>query len=175
MWKKIAITVVVLIVALLGYAATRPDSFRVERSTSINAPPEKIFPLINDLNSWGAWSPFEKKDPAMKRIMSGAPNGKGAVYAWEGNKEIGKGRMEITESTPPSRVTMKLDFVEPFEAHNVVDFTLAPQGTATNVTWAIHGPSPFLSKLIGIFCNMDRMIGKDFEAGLASLKSAAEK
>lgn len=175
MWKKIAITVVVLIVALLGYAATRPDSFRVERSTSINAPPEKIFPLINDLNSWGAWSPFEKKDPAMKRIMSGAPNGKGAVYAWEGNKEIGKGRMEITESTPPSRVTMKLDFVEPFEAHNVVDFTLAPQGTATNVTWAIHGPSPFLSKLIGIFCNMDKMIGKDFEAGLASLKSAAEK
>lgn len=175
MLKKIAIGVAVLLVALLGYAATRPDTFRVERSTSINAPPEKIFPLINDLNRWGAWSPFEKKDPAMKRTLSGAPNGKGAVYAWEGNKEIGKGRMEITESDPPSRVTMKLDFVEPFEAHNVVDFTLARQGDSTIVTWAIHGPSPFISKVIGIFCNMDKMIGKDFENGLASLKSAAEK
>jgi uncharacterized protein YndB with AHSA1/START domain len=175
MLKKIAIAVVVLIVAFLGYAATRPDTFRVERSTSINAPPEKIFPLINDLNSWGAWSPFEKKDPAMKRTLSGAPNGKGAVYAWEGNKEIGKGQMEITESTPPSRVTMKLDFVEPFEAHNVVDFTLAPQGDSTNVTWTIQGPSPFISKVIGIFCNMDKMIGKDFETGLASLKAIAEK
>ncbi len=111
----------------------------------------------------------------MKKTLSGAPDGKGAVYAWEGNKEIGKGRMEITESSPPSRVTMKLDFVEPFEAHNVVDFTLVPQGDSTNVTWAIHGPSPFISKLIGIFCNMDRMIGKDFETGLANLKAIAEK
>jgi len=175
MLKKIAIIVVVLIVALLAYAATRPDTFRVERARSIKAPPGKIFALINDLNSWSAWSPFEKKDPAMKKTLSGAPDGKGAVYAWEGNKEIGKGRMEITESSPPSRVTMKLDFIEPFEAHNVVDFTLVPQGDSTNVTWAIHGPSPFISKLIGIFCDMDRMIGKDFETGLADLKAIAEK
>lgn len=175
MLKKIAISVVVLVAAFLAYAATRPDTFRVERATSIKAPPEKIFALINDLHSWGNWSPYEKKDPAMKKTISGAPSGKGAVYEWEGNKEIGKGRMEITETSPPSRVSMRLDFAEPFEAHNAVDFTLVPQGGATNVTWAIHGPSPFLSKVIGIFCNMDSMIGKDFEAGLASLKALAEK
>lgn len=175
MWKKIAIAVVVVIVAFLAYAATRPDTFRVERATSINAPPEKIFPLINDFHAWSAWSPFEKKDPAMKRTFGGAPNGKGAVYAWEGNKEIGKGSMEITESSPPSRITIKLDFVKPFEAHNVVDFTLAPQGNATNVMWSIHGPSPFISKVIGIFCNMDKMIGKDFESGLANLRAVAER
>ncbi len=175
MLKKIAIAVVVLVAALLAYAATRPDTFRVERATSIKAPPEKIFALIDDLHAWSAWSPFEKKDPAMKRNLSGAPNGKGAVYEWEGNKEIGKGRMEITDTSPPSRVSIKLDFVKPFEAHNVVDFTLVPQGDATNVTWAIHGPSPFISRVIGIFCNMDKMIGKDFETGLASLKTIAEK
>jgi carbon monoxide dehydrogenase subunit G len=139
------------------------------------APPEKIFAFINDFHSWGTWSPYEKKDPAMKRTVSGAASGKGAVYEWEGNKEIGKGRMEITETSPPSRVTIKLDFVKPFEAHNIVDFTLEANGDSTNVTWAIHGPSPFISKVIGIFCNMDRMIGKDFEAGLADLKTIAEK
>ncbi|MCL5885050.1 MAG: SRPBCC family protein [Deltaproteobacteria bacterium] len=127
------------------------------------------------MHAWGAWSPFEKKDPAMKRTLSGAPNGKGAVYEWEGNKEIGKGRMEITETSPPSRVSIRLDFVKPFEAHNVVDFTLVPRGDVTNVTWAIHGPSPFLSRVIGVFCNMDRMIGKDFEAGLSALKTIGEK
>jgi uncharacterized protein YndB with AHSA1/START domain len=175
MLKKIAVAAAVLLVALLGFAATRPDTFRVERSTSIQASPERVFALINDLHSWGSWSPFEKKDPAMKKTLSGAPSGKGAVYEWEGNKEIGKGRMEITEASPPSRVSIRLDFMEPFEAHNVVDFTLSPQGDATNVTWAIHGPSPFISKVIGIFCNMDKMIGKDFETGLASLKAIAEK
>jgi carbon monoxide dehydrogenase subunit G len=175
MLKKIAIIVGVLVVALLAYAASRPDSFRVERAVRIQAPPEKIFPFINDLDRWSAWSPYEKKDSAMKRTVGGAPEGKGAVYAWEGNREIGKGRMEITESSPPSRVTMKLDFIEPFEAHNIVDFTLAPQGDATRVTWAIHGPSPFLSRVIGIFCDMDRMIGKDFETGLANLKAVAER
>lgn len=175
MWKKIAVAVVVVIVAILAYASTRPDTFRVERAASINAPPEKIFPLINDFHAWSAWSPFEKKDPAMKRTFGGAPSGKGAVYAWEGNKEIGKGSMEITESSPPSRLTIKLDFVKPFEAHNVVDFTLAPQGNATNVAWSIHGPSPFISKVIGLFCNMDKMIGKDFESGLANLRVVAER
>ena len=174
MLKKIAIAVVIIIAAFLGYAATRPDTFRVERTTSIKAPPEKIFPLINDLHRWDAWSPFEKKDPAMKRTFGSATSGKGAVYEWEGNKEIGKGRMEIADTSPPSRVTIKLDFVKPFEAHNTVDFTLEPRGETTNVTWAIHGPSPFISKVIGIFCNMDKMIGKDFEAGLANLKAVAE-
>ena len=147
----------------------------VERAARIKAPPEKIFPLINDFDRWGAWSPYEKKDLAMKRTLSGAANGKGAVYEWEGNKDIGKGRMEITDASPPSKVTIKLDFVKPFEAHNIVDFTLEAKGDSTNVTWAIHGPSPYMSKVMSLFVSMDRMIGNDFEAGLTDLKAATEK
>jgi uncharacterized protein YndB with AHSA1/START domain len=175
MLKTIAIAVVVVVGGFLIYAATRPDTFRVERTATIKAPPERIFPLINDFQRWGAWSPFEKKDPAMKRTLSGAPSGSGAVYEWDGNKEIGQGRMEIVESVPPSRVTLKLDFTRPFKAHNIVDFTLEPRGDSTQVTWAIHGPSPFISKVMGIVFNMDKMIGKDFEAGLAALKSVSEQ
>jgi hypothetical protein len=175
MLKTIAIVVVVAVAAVLIYAATRPDTFRVERTASIQAPPERIFALINDLHSWSAWSPYEKKDPAMKRVLSGAQSGAGAVYEWDGNKDVGKGRMEIAETVPPSKVTIKLDFVKPFEAHNIVDFTLEGQGDSTNVTWALHGPCPYISKLIGIFVNMDRMIGRDFEAGLANLKAVAEQ
>jgi len=175
MLKKILIVVAVLIAGVLGYAATRPDTFRVERAASIKAPPEKIFALVNDLRRWGSWSPWEKKDPAMRRTFGDATSGKGATYAWEGNEDVGRGRMEIAESVPPSRVRIKLDFVKPFEAHNLVDFTLEPRGEATQVTWAIHGPSPYVSKLIGIFVSMDSMIGRDFEAGLADLKAVAEK
>ena len=174
MLKKIGIAVVVVIVAILGYAATKPDSFRVERTASIKAPPEKIYPFLNDFHQHLAWSPWEKKDPAMKRAFSGAESGKGAVYEWDGNSDIGKGRIEITESSP-SKVTMKLDFLEPFEAHNMGEFTLAPKGETTDVTWAIFGPVPYISKVITIFCDMDSMIGKEFEAGLADLKALAEK
>lgn len=176
MLKKILIVVVLLAAGVLAYAATRPDTFRVERAASIKAPPDKVFALINDLRRWDSWSPWEKKDPAMKRTFSGeATSGKGAAYAWEGNGEVGQGRMEIAESVPPSTVRIKLDFIKPFEAHNVVDFTLEPKGDTTNVTWAMHGPSPYISKLIGVFISMDSMIGKDFEAGLAGLKTVAEK
>jgi uncharacterized protein YndB with AHSA1/START domain len=175
MLKIISLAVVAVVGGFLIYAATRPDSFRVERTATINAPPERIFPLINDFQRWGAWSPFEKKDPGMKRTMSGVPSGKGAVYEWDGNKEIGQGRMEIVESVPPSRVTLTLDFTRPFEAHNIVDFTLEPRGDSTQVTWAIHGPSPFISKVMGIVLNVDKMIGKDFEAGLAALKTVSEQ
>ena len=175
MLKTITIIVVVLIAALLVYAATRPDTLRVQRATNIKATPEKIFALINDLHSWGSWSPYEEKDPAMKGTYSGAANGEGAVYEWEGNNEVGKGRMAITESSPASKVMIKLDFVKPFETHNIVEFTLEPEGDSTNVTWAMHGPSPYISKVIGIFINMDSMIGKDFETGLANLKTVAEK
>ncbi|HEY8021999.1 MAG TPA: SRPBCC family protein [Thermoanaerobaculia bacterium] len=175
MLKKIALVVLVLIVALLIYAATRPDSFRVERSTSIKAPPEKIYALIDDFRGWGAWSPWEKLDPAMKRTYSGAAQGKGAVYEWSGNSKVGSGRMEITGTSAPSQVTIQLDFLQPFEAHNVADFTLEPLGDATRVTWAMHGASPFMAKLMGVFVNMDKVIGKDFETGLANMKAAAEK
>ena len=170
----VVIVVVVLIAGLLGFAATRPDRFRVERATNIKAPPEKIFALVDDLRSHGRWSPWEKKDPAMKRTYSGAASGVGAVYEWEGNKNIGKGRMEIAEVSRPSRVTFKLDFIKPFEAHNIAEFTLAARGDTTNVTWAIYGPSPLLSKVMSLFCSMDKMIGKEFETGLANLKSITE-
>ncbi|HTD06586.1 SRPBCC family protein [Undibacterium sp.] len=173
--KTIAIVVVVLLAAVLLFAATRPDTFRVERTASIKAPPEKIFALINDFHSWGSWSPYEKLDPAMKKTFSGAASGLGSVYAWEGADKAGAGRMEITESSPASRVIIKLDFIKPFEGHNVADFTLHTQGEATTLTWAMHGPSPYIAKLMGLFFNMDHMIGKDFEAGLANLKAATEK
>jgi uncharacterized protein YndB with AHSA1/START domain len=174
MLKLIAFVAVGLVAALLVAAATKPDTFRVQRAARIKAPPEKIFPLINDLHRWRAWSPYEKKDPTMKRTLNDIASGKGAVYEWEGNKDVGKGRMEIADTSPPSKVIVKLDFVRPFEAHNIVEFTLEPNGDSTHVTWAIHGPSPYISKLMGIFINMDSMIGRDFEAGLANLKTVAE-
>jgi Polyketide cyclase / dehydrase and lipid transport len=174
----IAVVIAVLLVAALAYAATKPDTFRVQRSTSIKAAPEKIFPLVSDLRSHGSWSPWEKKDPAMKRTYSGAASGKGAVYEWDGNKNIGKGRIEITEASL-SKVVFKMDFLKPFEAHNTGEISLAPQGdvtnVSTNVTWAIYGPSPYLSKVMGLVCNFDKMIGREFEAGLANLKTLTEK
>ena len=175
MLKKFAILVVVLVAALLAYAATRPDSFRVERTTTINAPPATIFPLINDYRGWAAWSPWEHKDPAMKRTYNGAASGTGAVYAWSGNSDVGSGRMEITESVPSSKILVDLHFMQPFEARNTTEFTLAEQGGTTTVTWAMYGPLPFISKLMCLFVSMDEMVGGDFEAGLAALKTAAEK
>jgi uncharacterized protein YndB with AHSA1/START domain len=175
MLKKIAVVLVVLIAAVLIFAATRPDTFSVQRSATIKAPPEKVFALINDFHSWPAWSPWEKLDPAMQRTHSGAAAGKGAAYAWLGNSKVGEGRMEILESAPSSKVSIKLDFIQPFEGHNIADFTLAPQGDSTQVTWVMNGPAPFITKLMGVFVSMDSMIGKDFEAGLANMKTAAEK
>ena len=171
----IAAGFVVVVAGILVYAATRPDSFRVQRSASIKAPPEKIFAMINDLRGWSTWSPYEKKDPDMKRTFGGASSGKGAVYAWDGNNQVGKGRMEVIEATPPSKVTIKLDFIKPFEGHNTAEFTMQPKGDSTVVTWAMYGPSAVMTKLIGIFMNMDTMIGNDFEVGLANLKAVAEK
>jgi hypothetical protein len=177
MFKKIALGIVVLVAAVLVYAATRPGSLHVQRAARISAPPDKIFPLINDFHTWSSWSPYEKVDPAMKRSYSGAANGKGAVYEWEGNSMVGQGRMEITDTSHPSRVTIKLDFIKPLEGHNVAQFTMVPgsnEGDSTIVTWTMDGPTPYIGKLIGVFVNMDTMIGKDFETGLANLKAIAE-
>ncbi len=171
---RLVLILVVAVVAVLVYAATRPDNFHVERAIAIKAPPEKIFALIDDFHKWASWSPYEKLDPAMSRTLSGADSGKGAVYEWNGNSKAGAGRMEITDSTPPSTVGIKLDFTKPFEAHNIATFTLKPDGDATNVTWAMDGPTPYIAKVMGIFVNMDTMIGKDFETGLATLKAEAE-
>jgi len=174
MIKTIAIVVVSLVAALLIFAATRPDTFRVERSISIEAPSEKIFAILNDFHQSESWSPYEKKDPTMKRTFSGAANGKGAVYEFDGNKEVGKGRLMITDTAPPSKITIALDMVEPFEAHNTVEFTLGANGDSTKVTWAMHGPQSYVMKVLSFFIDCDKMVGKDFEAGLVKLKAITQ-
>ena len=175
MLKIIGLVVVLAVAGVLALAAMKPDVFRVQRVASIKAPPDKVFALINDFKKWQGWSPWEKKDPAMKRSFGAATAGKGASYAWEGNKDVGQGSMEITNSVPSSAISLKLDFLKPFEAHNVVDFTLEAKGDSTQITWTMAGPTPFFGKIIHVFMDMDRMVGKDFEAGLANLGAVAEK
>jgi len=152
-----------------------PASFTVKRSLDIRASADRLFPQIADFNAWSAWSPYEKRDPTMKRRFSGKPSGVGAVYEWDGNRNVGQGRMEILESTPSSKVRIDLQFMKPFKAHNVAEFTFDPHGQNTTVTWAMYGPLTFMSRVMGLFINMDKMIGKDFEAGLQNLKAIAEK
>jgi len=175
MLKKTALAIVAIIGAIMLYATTRPDTFRIERSATIQASPDKVFAILNDFQNWGSWSPWEKKDPAMKRTMSTSTSGKGAHYAWEGNKDVGQGSMTITESTPPSKLAIDLDFKIPFEAHNKVQFNLIKEGEGTRVVWSMNGPVPYISKVIHLFLNIDKMVGGDFEAGLANLKALAEK
>ncbi|TKW80407.1 MAG: polyketide cyclase [Bradyrhizobium icense] len=171
----IAIVLAVAIAVVLILAATKPDTFRIERSAVINAPAENIFAVLSDFHQWGGWSPWEHKDPDMKRTYGGAERGKGAVYGWEGDKNVGTGRMEILEANGPSKLAIKLDFFKPFEAHNTAEFTMLPQGNATNVHWVMHGPANFMSKVMQVFMSMDKMVGKDFEQGLANLKRLTEK
>jgi uncharacterized protein YndB with AHSA1/START domain len=175
MFKTILIVIAALIAAVLLFAATRPDSFRVERSIAISAPPEKIFPLIDDFHQWPLWSPWEKIDPQLRRTYGGAASGSGATYAWEGNNKVGSGRMEIIESTPPDHIRIQLDFLKPFEAHNTAEFTVTREGSGSRVSWGMYGPSPFMAKVMGIFVSMDKMVGKDFEKGLMQLKAVVEK
>jgi uncharacterized protein YndB with AHSA1/START domain len=175
MLKTLALVLVVAIAALLVFAATRPDAFRVQREITINAAPQTVFARLTDFRRWGEWSPWETLDPSMQRSHSGAASGQGAVYAWQGSGKVGAGRMEIVEASPPARVRIQLDFIKPFAARNTAEFTLSPQGEATRVVWAMHGSSPFISKLMGVFIDMDRMIGADFETGLANLKAVSEK
>lgn len=171
----IVIVIVLLIAGVLILAATKPDVFQVERKAVIKAPPENIYALINDFKQWAAWSPWEKKDPGMKRTFSTNASGKGATYAWDGNRNVGKGRMEIIESVSASKVRLKLDFETPFEAHNRVTFTLEPRDGGTQISWLMEGPVPWFAKIIHVFINMDKMCGGDFETGLANLKTLAEK
>jgi len=178
MFEVIVVVVIILAVAIaavLVLAMAKSSTLRVHRSISIQAPPERIFPLISDFHQWLHWSPYERKDPAMKRTYEGAANGKGAVYAWNGDKNVGSGRMEILEASAPQRIVIKLDFFTPFEGHNTAEFTMLPQGDGTHVTWLMHGPARFMTRLIQVFMNLDNMIGKDFEAGLANLKTITEK
>lgn len=174
MLKKIGLGLLALIAAVLLFATTRPNSFSVERRVVIQAPPEKVQGFIADFRRWADWSPWEKLDPAMKRTFGGAAAGVGATYAWQGNSEVGSGRMEV-KSVTPEKVSIQLDFIEPFAGNNTADFLLSPKDGGTEVRWLMFGPAPFITKLMGVFVSMDSMIGKDFEKGLAQLKVAAEK
>lgn len=175
MLKTIAFAIAVLIGGVLIYAANKPDTFSVQRSIAVQAPPEKIFPLIHDFKQWPNWSPYEGKDPAMKRSYGPVTAGVGATYAWAGNKDVGRGDMKISGATPPTALTLQLHFIEPFEGHNQVDFKIDPEGGQSKLSWIMNGPAPFPTKLMSMFIDMDKMIGKDFEVGLANIKALAEK
>ncbi len=174
MLKIIGIVLVLAVAGILIYAAMQPEDFRIQRSTTVKAPPERIYPLIADFRAWAPWSPWEKKDPAMKRTFSGPGSGVGAAYAWEGDKNVGTGKMTIMEAAAPGKVVIKLEFLKPFEVTNTAEFTLQPQAGATTITWAMTGKNNFLSKVMCVFMSMDKMVGPDFEAGLASLKAVTE-
>lgn len=170
----LAIVLIVAIVAIAALAASKPDTFRIARSTQVAAPPEHILPFVADFHRWAQWSPWEGIDPDMQRTFSGAENGVGAIYEWSGNKKVGSGRMRITRADPAG-VALDLSFFAPMKAENKTEIALSPDGGGTRVDWAMHGPQPFMSKLFGVFMNFDAMVGKDFEKGLANLKAAAER
>lgn len=174
MLKTIGAIVALAIVAILIIAATKPSTFVVQRTTTINASPEKVAALINDFHNWDKWSPWAKLDPNMKTTYSGSASGVGAVYEWQGNSKVGQGRMEIVSITP-TKTTIKLDFLSPVKSRNTADFLIEAQGTGTRVTWIMYGPMDYFpGKLMSVFTSMDKMIGPDFEKGFANLKTAAE-
>lgn len=175
MIKQLLLVVLGIVAIILVRATFIKGSFRVERSVTIKAPPERVFGLINDFHNFGQWSPWEHLDPDMQRSITGAASGKGAVYEWSGNSKAGAGRMEILESTPSSKILIKLDFIKPIAGTNTSEYTITPQGDSTKVTWAMYGPSPFVSKVMQVFVSMDKLIGGDFESGLATMKTVAEK
>jgi len=174
MWKKIAIGFLVVILVLVVVIALQPADFRVTRSAEINAKPKVIFSKIQNFNHWKDWSPWEKMDPSMKKTLSGPTEGKGTVYEWTGNSQVGKGRMEVVDVIADQKVVIKLDFIEPFAASNMTEFVITPKGEGATVTWSMSGKNNFVSKAMGLFMDMDKMIGNDFEKGLADLKKIAE-
>jgi len=171
----IVVILLALAVVVLTFASTRPNDFSVKRSIEIKAPPEKVFALIDDFRQWPKWSPWEKLDPNLRRTLSGAESGRGSVYEWEGDRRVGAGRMEILESVPHTRVDIKLSFLKPFKAENRTVFTITPVGGNSNVLWEMTGTSNLMFKVMGMFMSMDKMVGRDFEKGLAALKAVAER
>ncbi|SRR5260221_6308222 len=166
----LAFIAIIFIVAIAG----RPDEFVVSRSIKISAPPEKVFPHVNDLHKWEAWSPWAKLDRDAKNSFEGAASGVGAAMSWDGNKKVGAGKMTIVESRPSDLIRIKLEFLKPFKATNIAEFVFKPDGNQTAVTWSMTGKSNFFFKVFGLFMNCDDMVGKEFEKGLASMKSIAE-
>ena len=171
----IALALLVGIGAILAYAATKPDTFTIRRSATIAAPPERLFPLIADLRAMNTWNPFVEPDPAIKVTYSGPEIGKGATHTWSGNRNVGEGSLTVTDAAAPKTVAMRLVMLKPMKADNRVDFTLEPSGGDTVVTWAMSGRQQLMGKVLNVFINCDRMVGKQFEKGLCKLKSIAEK
>jgi hypothetical protein len=174
MLKKILIVLAVFVVVFVVIVALQPAEFRVVRSATISAPAQVVFAQVNDFHNWNAWSPWAKLDPAMKQTYEGAPAGIGAVYTWAGNKEVGEGRMTIIESRPSDLIRIKLEFFKPFAGTSIAEFTFKPESNQTAVTWSMSGEKNFMVKAFHLFMNMDKMIGDDFEKGLANLKSVTE-
>jgi hypothetical protein len=174
MLKKILLGLLVIIVVFCVVVALQPAAFTITRSTTIAAPPAAPFAQVNDFHKWEAWSPWAKIDPAMKQTFEGSPAGTGAIYTWAGNNEVGEGRMTITDTRPAEFVRIKLDFIKPFAATNNAEFTFKPEGEQTRVTWTMTGEKNFFCKAVCMFMNMDDMVGKDFEKGLAAMKTVAE-
>lgn len=175
MWKKVLIAFAAIVAIFLIVAALQPNTFRISRSATMAAPPEVVFAEVNDFHQWGAWNPWQKIDPAAKYTYSGAESGEGAKFAWDGNDDVGAGRMTITDSEPPRRIQIELEFLRPFAATNQAEFTFEPQGPGTLVTWSMSGANTFLSKVIGLLMDMDAMVGGQFEQGLADMKAVVEK
>lgn len=171
---KILFVLVVLVVGLAVYVATRPAEFRVVRTATVSAPAPAVFALVNDFHNWAAWSPWAKLDPAMKQSYEGAAAGTGAVYTWAGNREVGEGRMTMTESRPPDLIRIKLEFLKPFAATNTAEFAFRAEGDRTTVTWSMDVRKNFVTKAMGLVMSMDRMVGGQFEKGLAEMKRVAE-
>lgn len=171
----IAIAVLAAIAGVLIVAARKPDVFEVSRSATMRATPERVFALLADFRNWGEWSPYEKKDPAMTRSFPGATSGTGALYAFEGNNQVGAGQLAIVEVEAPRKLAVTLDMTRPMACSNLITFTLDEIEGGTRVTWHMQGSCPFLGKLMGTIFNMDRMVGRDFEQGLAALRNASEQ
>lgn len=174
MLKKILIALAVILIVFVGIVALQPSDFRVERSMTMAAPPSAVFEEVNDFHNWEHWSPWAKLDPAAKNSFEGPTSGKGAIMRWAGNSEVGEGSMEIMESQPNKLVQIKLDFIKPFENTATSEFKFKPEGDQTAVTWAMYGKNNFIGRAFCLFMNMDKMVGGEFEKGLASMKSVVE-
>jgi hypothetical protein len=170
----ILILVAVAIVGLLVLAAMQPADFRITRTGAISAPASAVFPHVNNLHNWEAWSPWAKLDPNAKNSFEGSSSGTGAKMSWAGNNKVGVGSMTITESNPNDSITFKLDFLKPMKATNIAEFTFTPDGDQTTVTWSMSGNNNFMGKVMGLLMNCDKMVGGQFEQGLAALKSVVE-
>lgn len=172
--KKVLIALAVVLVAVVGFIASRPSEFKVERSATMNAPADVVFAQVSDFSKWTAWAPWMKLDPQMKTTMEGTPGAVGHSWAWQGNSDVGSGKMTVTEVKAPEQLTIKLEFIEPFASTSDTHFTFKGTEGSTTVTWTMSGENDFMAKAFGLFMDMDKMIGNDFEKGLADLKTLSE-